>query len=89
MLKKNLSKNFTLLKIINKKEFAKKVIDKNVKAFMLYITSLLIMLIHPAKKAQTIMLIIEKIQIAAKHLDFWNVFLKKRVLVLLEATGLN
>lgn len=51
-------------------------LDKNVEAFVMYVTSfnLSLMLIHPTKKAQIASLITKKIKILVKYLDFSNVF---------------
>ena len=47
------------------------------------------MLIHLIKKTQTTLLITEKIQISAKYLDFSDIFLEKKTLILIKATELN
>ena len=39
------------VKIIDRNEFAKAVLDKHVEAFVVHVTSLSIMAIHPARKA--------------------------------------
>lgn len=65
--------------------------DENVKAFVIYITSLRIglILIYLAKKAQIAFLIAEKLKILAKYLIFLDIFLEKKTLVLLELIKLN
>lgn len=45
-------------------------------------TFLLTIAIYPAKKAQIILLIAEKIKILIKDSDFLNVFLRKKALIL-------
>ena len=77
------------MKIIDKKEFAKAGLDKHIEAFVMHMTFLLIIAIHPVKKAQIALLVARKVQILSNYLDFSNVFLEKKVLVLPEATDLN
>ena len=64
-------------------------LDKHVKAFIIYITTLLTIAIHLAKKAQIASLFTKKIQILSKYSDFSDVFLEEKFLMLLEATNLN
>ena len=47
------------------------------------------MLIHLAQKAQIILLIVEKIKIPTKDLDFADVFSKQKVIELLKIIQLN
>lgn len=61
--------------------------DKNIEAFLIYIT--LFNLIHLAKKTQIVVLLIKKIIISNKYLDFINNFLEQKALVLLDITNLN
>ena len=81
------------MKIIDKKEFAKVVLNKNVKAFVMHETSFSLskptMSIHPAKEAQIVSLIAKKVKIPAKYSDFADVFLEEKDLVLPEITDLN
>lgn len=53
---------------------------------MVYTTFLLIMAIHPTRKAW---LLAKKVKILAKYLDFANIFSKQKVLVLPKLTKLN
>lgn len=66
-------------------------LDKNIKVFIMHKTSLSLslMLIYLVKKVQIYLLIIEKVIIPKKYSDFFNVFLEKKTLVLLEITKLN
>lgn len=69
-------------------------LDKNIEAFVVYITSLnlskkLIMIIHLVKKALIAFLLIEKITILNKYSNFSNFFLEKKALILLKGTKLN
>ena len=65
--------------------------DENLKAFVMHMTSfnLNLMSIHPAGKAQIALLIIEKMQIPSKYLDFSDVFSKKKVSILSEVIEIN
>lgn len=69
------------------------VLNKNCKIFVIYVivleVSLLELLIPLYKKAQIAFLLIKKVMILDKYLDFANVFSKKKALVLPEQTGLN
>ena len=76
------------VEIIDRKEFAKIALDEHIEAFVVHITSLLTMAIHPAWKAQIALLIAKKVQIPSKYSDFSDVFLEKKVLVLLVVTDL-
>ena len=79
------------MKTINKKEFTKVELDKNVKAFIIYKTffNLNLMSIHPAHKVRISLLVAKKVKIAHKYLDFLNIFLKEKTLILLKAIKLN
>ena len=78
------------IKLIDKKKFAKAVLDENVKAFVVYVALLLYkMIIHLAWKVQIALLIAEKVTVPIKSADFSNIFLKELVKVLLEWTGIN
>lgn len=78
---------------IDKKKFAKANINKKIEAFMVHVTflsfNLLMMLINLSKKAQITLLITKEIKIPNKFSDFLDIFLKKKVLVLLKITNLN
>ena len=52
-------------------------------------TLLSTMAIQSARKTQIALLIAKKVQILTKYLDFSDVFLKKKALVLSMATNLN
>lgn len=79
------------VKLIDKKGFAKAGLDKNVKTFVIYVKSLSLslILIHPAHKAQIVFLIPEEIKILAKYLDFLDIFLEEKALILLKIIKLN
>ena len=65
-------------------------LDENVKAFVMYITFLSLKLMPiSAQETQIALLIIKKMQIPSKYLDFLDVFLEKKALILLKATNLN
>ena len=61
------------VEIIDKKEFTKAALDKNIEAFVVHVTSLILtlMLIHLAREAQIALLVIEDVQIPElnKHVE--------------------
>ena len=66
------------IKLINKKKFAEKVLNENVKAFIVHVASLsLKMTIYPARKAWITLLLVEKVTVLEEYLDFADVFSKK------------
>ena len=79
------------LEIINKKKFARTALDENIEAFIVHVTffNLNSMLIHPARKAQIPLLIAKEGKIPTNNLDFLDVFLEKKALVLPEIIDLN
>lgn len=79
------------IEIIDKKEFSKAALDRNIEAFGINVIFLNFssILIYPAKKAQTTYLITEKIKISTKYSDFLDVFLEKKTLMLLKLIKLN
>ena len=69
------------------KEFAKAVLDENVKTFIVHMSSLSLrskMTIHLAKKDQIAWLLTIKVTVPAEYWDFANVYSKKSAKVLLE-----
>lgn len=79
------------IKLINTKKFNKIAINKNIKTFVVYITSLSLslILIYWVKKAKISLLIIEKIKIFNKYLDFINIFSEKKASILPKITKFN
>lgn len=81
------------VKIIDKKKFAKIVLNENVEVFVVHLTffsfNKLTIIIHLARKAQIALLFTKKIKISNNYLDFSNVFLKKNALVLQELIKFN
>ena len=67
------------------------VLKKNIEVFVVYVTSLSLNLmpIHPVKKAQIALLVTKKIKIQTKYLDFLDIFLKKKALILSKIIKLN
>lgn len=64
-------------KFINKNQFVKLILEKNVNNFVVDINSLAAkMTIHLAKKAEITLLLIQKINILSEYLNFNDVFLK-------------
>lgn len=72
---------------MDKKKFARTVLNKNVEAFVVYVASF--RLIHLAKKAYIAFMIAEKVKILAEYLNFSNVFFKKKGLLLSKLTKFN
>ena len=66
-------------------------LDKNIEAFVVYITSfsLSLMLIYLAQKPEIVLLIAKKAKIPIKYSDFLDVFLKKKASVLSALIDLN
>lgn len=79
------------MKIIDKSEFAKLILNKNIKAFVIYVApfSLSFILIYLAQKVEIVLLFIKKVNILAKYLDLINVFLKKLVIKLIKRLNIN
>ena len=78
------------VKIIDQKKFAKAVLDENVKAFVMHVSSLgLRMTICPAKKAQLALLLAVEVIMPTEYLNFADVFLEKSANVLPKRTGAN
>ena len=78
------------VKFINKKEFAKAVLDKNPENFVIYVAFLYLALrIYPDKATQITSLLTKKFRILDKYLNFIDIFLKEKTLVLLERIELN
>lgn len=64
-------------------------LNKNIKTFIIYVIFLSFNLINLFKKAQISLLLIKKITILSKYLDFFNIFLEEKTLKLLKLTKLN
>ena len=77
------------VKIIDRKEFAKAALHEHVEVFVVHMISLLTMAIHPAKKAQIVLLVTKEVKIPIEYSDFLDVFLEKKALILPEASKLN
>ena len=78
------------VELIDQKKFAKPVLDKNIGAFMMEISSLRSrMTIYPAKKAQLALLLVKKVTVWTEYLDFANVFFEELANVLLERIKVN
>ena len=66
------------VELINKKEFAKVVLNEKSKTFVIYVTSFnLTQGSHPDRAAQIAFLLTKKVKILDKYSDFANVFLEK------------
>ena len=74
---------------MNKKEFAKAVLDEHIEVFVVHVTFFLTIAIHLARKAEIALLVAKEIKIQTKYSDFLDVFSKKKASILLEETELN
>ena len=64
--------------------------DENSKTFVVYVASLnLVPGTHPDRETQIAFLLIKKVKILEKYLDFTDVFSEEKALVLTECTELN
>ena len=73
------------VELINKKKFAKIAFDKNIKAFVVNVNSLVSKItIYPVGETQIALLLAKKTIVPAKYLDFADVFLEKSPNVFLE-----
>ena len=73
------------VKLINQNTFARAVLDENIEAFVIYVSSLGSKItIHLAKKAQITLLLAKKVTVLAKYSDFADIFLEKSANILLE-----
>ena len=78
------------VELIDKKEFAKVALDENFKIFVVHIASFnLVLEIYPDREAQITSLLTKEVKIPEEYLDFTDVFLEKKALVLPERTELN
>ena len=66
-------------------------LDENIEAFMIYIISLSfnLMQIYLAQKALIALLIVKEVKIQTKYLDFLDIILEKKTLILLKIIDLN
>ena len=64
-------------------------LNKHVEAFVVYVTFLLTIAIYSFKKVQITLLIAKKVKILTKYLDFLDVFLEEKALILPKTTELN
>ena len=77
------------LRMVKKCSINKAALDNYVEGFVVHMTSLLTIMIYPAKKAQIVLLIAKKVKISTEYLDFSDDFLKEKVLILLEVSKMN
>lgn len=79
------------VEIFDKKEFAKRALDKNVEAFVIYVASLSLgqMTIHLAWEAQFALLVVEEVIVIAEYSDIADVFLKKSAAELSKRFDIN
>ena len=74
---------------MNKKKFAKVILNKNIEPFIIYINTLLTIVIHQAIEVQITLLLAKKVKFLAEYSDFSDIILEKKALVLLEIAKLN
>ena len=78
------------VELINKKEFAKPVLDEKSETFVIHVASFnLVSGIHLDREAQIASLLTEEVKIPDEYLDFTDVFSEEKALVLAERTKLN
>ena len=78
------------VELINKKKFAKVVLDEKSETFVVHVSSLKLSPgIYPNKEAQIASLLIEEVKIPDKYSDFTDVFSEEKALMLLECIKLN
>ena len=78
------------VEIIDWKEFSKAVLDENLEAFVVHVSSLRSKIsIHPAKEAQLALLLTEEVTMPTEYLDFANVFSENSANVFWKRTGAN
>ena len=76
------------VELIDRKEFAKVVLDENSETFVIHVTSLDLG-IHPDREAQIALLLTKEVKIPDEYFDFANIFSEEKALVLPECTELN
>ena len=80
------------VEVIDKKEFAKAALNKNIGAFVIYVSFLSLrskMTIYAAWKAQIASLLAKKVTVPAKYSDFANVFSKESAKVSSKRIGIK
>ena len=78
------------VKLINKKEFAKAVLDENLETFVVHVVSFnLTPRLHLDRAAQIASLLAKEVKISDEYSDFADVFSEEKALVLPECTELN
>ena len=78
------------VELIDKKKFAKAVLDKNSKTFVIHVAFFnLVPRIHLDKEAQIAFLLTKEVKIPDEYSDFTNIFSEEKALVLLERIELN
>ena len=77
------------VELIDKKKFAKVVLNKNFETFATYMISITPILVHPDRKTQIASIFTKEVKISDECLDFIDVFLEGKTLILLEQTVFN
>ena len=74
------------VELINKKEFVKVAFNENIRAFVVHVSFLSLrskMTIYLARKVRIVLLLVKKVIVSAKYLDFADVFLEESTNILL------
>lgn len=80
------------VQLIGHKKFVAAALDSTKEAFVMYIASLSLnfkMTTHLAWKAQIALLVVKKVTVLAKYLDYSNIFSKKSVVELSKHSDIN
>ena len=80
------------IELIDKKEFAKAMLEKNIEIFVIYISFLSLILkmtIHLTKKVQIALIFAKKVTVSVKPSDFANLFFEMTTNVFLEQIRAN
>lgn len=80
-----------MVKLINKKEFAKTVLDENSEIFVIYVAVLSTLLSHPSQKAQLGLLLANEAsnEISSKYSDSTDIFLPDLTIEFSEYINMN
>lgn len=63
--------------------------DENIEAFVVHVVSFISMIIHLAREAQIVWLLIEKIIVSDQYSDHFDIFPKESAGILPEHTKIN
>ena len=78
------------IELIDKKKFAKAILDENIEAFVVCVAFFTLkIIIHPAQEAQIALLLTKEVIIPEKYSDFADIFSKESAEVLPKCTRIN